>query len=119
MPFVTLAEISSKLLPNVYAKLAESIDDFNRIERDAAEVISDLSGLAIPTNVNDAPEWVVTPAAWIINYLVLSSTSGISEEGRKLAETNFLEARNICKNHRAKPILQNSTRVFDIEGGYR
>lgn len=119
MPFVTLAEIRSKLLPNVTAKLEESNDDFIRIERDAAEMISELSGLAIPTSVNDAPEWVVTPAAWIINYLVLSSTSGISEEGRKLAETNFLEARNICKNHRAKPILQNSTRVFDIEGGYR
>lgn len=119
MPFVTLADIKTKLLPSVIKVLEASDDDFIRLERDAAEIIAELSGLAIPASVNDAPEWVVTPAAWIINYLVLSTVSGISEDARKLAETNFLEARNICKNHRDNPTLQIRTRVFDIEGGYQ
>lgn len=115
MPFVTIVQITSLLPSSVVEHLNED-DNFTVIERQAAQIISDITGFAIPELVTSAPAWVTTPAAWIIIKLCNPTISNASREYLEEVETNFKRALAMLEQHKTKPATNNNslTGVYPI-----
>ena len=103
MPFVEYADIE-KLIPDSIQSLLQVTATFTFFENNAAKIVRDETGVAIPAAVADRPDWVIIPMAHLITKLFAARMSGASEQMMALIESNFKWALNELKTHVVKGI---------------
>lgn len=88
MPLVTFDEVKPFIQSGLHATLQNNMY-FQTYEDAAAIIIRDRTGIEIPDDAEDAPDWVITPAAWIIQKLASARMPSKSDEFTKALETNY------------------------------
>ncbi len=120
MPFTTFDKVKN-YLPNAIQSALNQTGVFVDVESAAAEIISDVTGLDIPGDVNDSPAWVHYPAAYIIKKIASAFISTKSEELLNEISGDYQIAINILKQHSNKYDPSDSNTEFatfgEIEGG--
>ena len=84
MPFLTEQEFRNHVGEQLGDQLANTTLTFEAAERGAQQTIVRITGISVPGNAADAPDWTKEPAA----YLIVHSLSGQlnwSEERRQWA----------------------------------
>lgn len=106
MPFVDLTDIES-LIPNHLADaLAEDVEGearFVAIEAQAAQIITDYSGVAAPGSIEDRPTWVIVPMAWLVKKLANYLLSDQSEPYQAEVEKDYRNALDLIARHKTAP----------------
>lgn len=103
MAFVTLENIEHLIPKAAFEKLRDP-NKFAYYENLASKVIRDEAGIAIPTNIDTAPDWIIMPAAYIITKLVFSQVTGMTQETLKEVESNFQFALKTLRSHVSKGV---------------
>jgi len=120
MPFTTLDKVKNYLPVAVQTALNQP-SVFDDVESASAEIISNITGLDIPVDVADSPEWVHYPAAYIIKKIASAFISTKSEELLKEISGDYDIAIGILKKHSNKYDFSDSKSSFaefaEIEGG--
>lgn len=123
MGFVSVEEV----LPHVAVSIKKVLADtttFTALETECAKIIRDKTGQPIPENGAarpDSADWVVLPAAWIIQYMASNQTSGNNAESEARHKNQYTEAIKILDAH---PLRQEKSpgvktpRKGCIEGMY-
>lgn len=71
MPFVSIEEIEALMHPTI-AKALRQNGNFTAVEQEAAVIVRDITGLAIPSSLAEraaSSDWIRQPMAWIIQYI--------------------------------------------------
>ena len=97
MGYFNLEEIKD-LIPGGAAKLLEDADKFEHLATITNGVINDLIGGDIPTDPDDADDYVKLPAAFIMTKLCLPSLGNVTPEMRQQTINDYLEALEMLKN---------------------
>jgi len=95
-------------------------DYFTEIEAQAAQLISDITGITVPAAITDAPDWVKYPAALIIAKMAKRLLVEISDELDRQIEADFERALQILKEHPQADqanIPDRANTVIDTLGG--
>lgn len=102
MPFTTLDKIRPMVHPTIALALAKTVSGdtvFNHLEPEAAILIRDMTGIAIPDDTDDTPDWLHLPAAYIIQYLAAPQISELTDTTRAAIEKAYLNAISILDRH--------------------
>lgn len=89
--FCTLDQIKLFISSASYNALNED-GVFSAIRAESDKIIRDITGLDIPTDVSNTPEWAILPSAYIIEKLVIRQLSNISKEFMDTVEANYQSA---------------------------
>ncbi len=101
MPFVSFEEVSPHVAGGVKIILADPTT-FAALEMECAKIIRDKTGQAIPATIadrGDSADWVILPAAWIIQYVASNHLSKTSPELEARFKTQYGEAIRILESH--------------------
>lgn len=102
-----------------YLTKSENADVFENVEKEASLLVVAYSGIDIPENVVDAPQWVQLPMALFIDF-ILSSNIQFSKEAQDVITTRYNEAKSICEKNRIAENAKNGTFYYgDMPEGYR
>jgi len=102
MPFTTLDKIRPMVHPIVAIALVKTLSGdtvFNHLESEAAILIRDMTGIAIPADTDDTPDWLHLPAAYIIQQLAAPHISELTDATRAAIEKAYLNAISILDRH--------------------
>lgn len=123
MPLVALEEIETMIFSAIAKSLREA-GKFAAIEAEAAKIIRDMTGLAIPESVSERPQsadWVIAPSAWIIQWMASHGVTD-SEFLERRFETQYKDALKILKAHPLQELTDTgavkTARSGIIEGLY-
>jgi hypothetical protein len=89
MPFVELSQVENLINENIKKKLQAAPAVFAQIENEAAIIIRDTLNIEIPEDAADADDFVVVPAAYIINKLCSNMINSQSEESMRDINKNY------------------------------
>lgn len=124
MGFVAIEEVETEI-SNVCLIALRKDGAFAAVEKKAAILIRDRTGQAIPESPASRPEsadWVVLPAAWIIQYIISGRTDNISPETAKSIRDKYTDALKILDAHPAQATNSDGSQQFstlgEIEGVY-
>lgn len=124
MPLVDFDEVKSHIAPSI-VKVLEDPGAFQAAELEAAKIIRDRTGLSIPESPNErasSADWVVLPAAWIIQYIASSQVVGKSDTLDRKVREQFKDATDILADHPLKAVAADGSAKFTafgcIEGMY-
>ena len=117
MPFATLDKVKP-LIPESVATVLSRNDLFTTLEAEAAKLVRDLTGEEIPESANDAPDWVLTPMAWIITKLTLPKLSNYPPEFAQGIASDYKAALSILSEHHKAEVDKStgSAQVGAIDG---
>ena len=118
MPLVTLNEVKPIIAPSVASALGVS-GVFEATEAEAAKLVRDETGLVIPGDADDAPDWVVTPMAWLLQKLMLSRITNASPEFILSINKDYDRAIELLAKHRVAVPVNPGERAGEIEGMHR
>ena len=99
MPFVNLETIKPFISRNIHLALANS-QKFEEYENSVAMKIRDATGYPIPEELEDAPDWVDSIAAWLIEYEAMVLIPDNSEAEVTRIMNNYKNGLNLLKNYR-------------------
>lgn len=117
MGFVTLEEIAPLISVGVLKALTADSAKFETAESQAAIIIRDITGLAIPDDERPATaDWVVTPAAWIIQFLAANLVTGASPELERRYESQWRGAHKILENHPLEKRGDSGDKTYALSG---
>ncbi|MCB0713401.1 MAG: hypothetical protein KDD67_13820 [Ignavibacteriae bacterium] len=102
MPFITLQELEDHVGKDDVRMVTDEPGAFAAAERGAATVIEAITGISIPANPADAPEWTKQPACWLTYDALFSRASNISQEKLQLWARRAKEARDTLTLYAAK-----------------
>lgn len=108
MKFVSLQQIEKFLPSNLSKTFNDNPSIFETLEAAAAEIIVSASGLTVPTSVNDTPEFVFLPAAWIIVKIAKNQFgSNYSADKLTAIENDYKSAISNLNAHKSS-VLQKT-----------
>lgn len=104
MAFVTIDDIKPYILPSIYNTLNKAISkdeetestNFDLIEPQAAILITELSGVS---EEDTSLDWIIIPAAWVIQKLASNIATEISADASIRIEGNYQEALKRLQSH--------------------
>jgi hypothetical protein len=98
MPLVSLEQVKPLVSGAMFTALNRE-DNWSVLEAEAAKIVRDESGITIPENEDDAPDWVVTPMAQIISKLGLSLLSELTPEYVAAINDDYDRAIKTARSH--------------------
>jgi len=116
MPFVDADIIEPFIHSAINKKLQADSDLFDIYENQAACFIRDTTGEDIPTDTDDRPDWVDSVAAAIIEWLAMTSISGLSENETKRIKDRYDRAVKEMSKYRTAPTTAKNS--FIKTGSY-
>lgn len=118
MPLATYDDVKD-LLPAALRKPLERAAVFARYELSAAIMVRDATGIVIPEDEADAPDWVRQPMAWIIAYVASELFQSKSPELVQSLRDNYNAALSLLKSHKmAVSPGRSAASSGSIEGGW-
>ena len=127
MPFTTLDTIRPMIHPAIAIALSKTFNGdtvFTTIEAQAAILIRDMTGVDIPDDTVNTPDWLHLPAAFIIQQLAAPQISELSDATRHAIEKAYLNAISILDRHpktdtaSGEEILQDKSTSFTASINY-
>jgi len=127
MPFTTLNTIRPMIHPAIAIALSKPFNGetvFTAIEAQAAILIRDMTGVDIPDDPVNTPDWLHLPAAFIIQHLTAPQISELSDATRDAIEKAYLNAISILDRHpktdssTGEEILQDKSTSFTASINY-
>ncbi len=124
MGLVAIEEVETEITPSCLTALRKD-GVFAAVEKKAAILIRDRTGLAIPESPNDRAEsadWSVLASAWIIQYIVSAQVSNLNPELSKAIRDKYTDALKILDAHPAEQKKSDGSQQIvtlgEIEGMY-
>ena len=103
MPYVELSDIKPFISSSMYNALDTVLTGttkyFTPIEEEAAKLIRDKTGRDIPATTADAPDWIIVPAAYIIQKLAKRLLTEISLEYNQQIDADYELALKMLAEH--------------------
>ena len=104
MSLLVLQEEVTALMNNQTASRMNKDNLFEKVEAEAAIIIRDLSGITLPDDpaTRDVSlDWVLTPMAWIMEYILLPLSDFSSDSERLAVKDRYNEAKGIASRNRS------------------
>ncbi len=118
---VTLDEISHLVGKTIYDGLArDGGTRFEALKKEAMQRINAIAGTNLtPSGTRpQSLDWVVTPFAWIVEYIALAHYQNISGEYLEYAKYKYKEALDICSANASPVKTGRHTSIGTIDGAY-
>ncbi|HRK05235.1 MAG TPA: hypothetical protein PLW14_09080 [Chlorobiota bacterium] len=119
---VAQAEVQGLLPKSILNLFAQSLVNFDDVEREASRIIADETGIELPTAPAQRSalyDWTITPMAWIITYLASAKLESASDDALRTFHARYQEALRIVRARRNQPKASNpsvSQHTGTIEG---
>ena len=79
MPFTTLAKITNFIPKAINTALANEAV-FTDVEKAASLIVANITGIEIPVDVADSPDWIHLPIAYIIKKITATTVISTKSE---------------------------------------
>ncbi len=115
---VTLTEVQPII--GLENKKMLDIVGFDTLELEAAKIIRDRTGIVLPDSAASRPadlDWVITPAAWIIQWLTTPRLPIVTEESRRLWQRQYDDALAMLRLHVVTPTTSTGAAHIGIIDG--
>lgn len=118
MPLITKAEFATKAgLSSTRLEISALEDElFDDLELQASEIVVTKSGITIPADAGDAPNWCKMPMVLIMTYFYASDADSISEVQQIALNTNYKRALDMLAGHNSSGGNSGGVFVIPIEG---
>lgn len=97
MPLVTYDEVQPFLPLGLHADLS-SLNVFEPYEAEAAKLVASETGITIPADADDAPDWCVLPMAFLIENLASKIMTSKSEEFQAELDKDWDRAMELIRD---------------------
>jgi hypothetical protein len=113
---VELSEIQNLISPNLYKILSDGTN-YEMPKNQALGIIKDKINIEIVEDRPASMDWIITPFAWIVEFLAGDKLSGSSKEFEDRRNKKYEEAFRLLDLHRVK---ESNTRFKfgEIQGLY-
>lgn len=116
MPYLTEAEAADQpILGDLITQITS--EEFNKLERNAAEIITREANIIEPENADDAPGWTKYPSALLIYDAIISSRPQPTEAEHSNAKRFYTRAHEIIRSWREAPGRIEAA-IEDMKGMY-
>lgn len=110
MPFITL-EFFKSLRPEI-ASVSKADDKFENLEAAMSILVTDKTGIPIPIDADDTPDWIKIPAVDILSYFFIENNYEADIETKQYYKAGYNQALKELANHSVKGV---STRINSFE----
>lgn len=117
MGFVSIEEVEPLMHPTIVKALRQD-GKFTAAEQEAAIIVRDITGLAIPATPAERPEtadWVRQPMAWIIQYINVHVITDKTGDIERRFEAQYKEAKKLLENHPLQQV-ENGEKKYTMRG---
>lgn len=116
MAFLSRDELQRFIGKNYTDLLVSEPDSFEEAEAAAAAIIYDMTGIAAPDDIADAPLWAKRPAAHIILNHRIGIIAGISPERIAWANGLYNQAIEFLRSKKVSPDTPTHASTDTIDG---
>lgn len=117
MGFVSIEEVEPLMHPTIVKALRQD-GKFTAAEQEAAIIVRDITGLAIPATPNERPataDWVRQPMAWILQYICVHVITDKTGDMERRFEAQYKEAKKLLENHPLQQV-ENGEKKYAMRG---
>jgi hypothetical protein len=101
MPLITFA-YTKEVIANLETRFDVDETNFSALEKDASERVAEITGITIPDNANESPNWSKIPTVWILLYIIITRNATVKPEDIETARRYYQDALDILNKHIVK-----------------